>query len=118
MPVIHADVVQWCISANLKPKVALPAPSPKTTVYYVNVSLLQRADITSPRDGAKRTIERTFLITSDGTAPDPNVKVAKKDQPVIWRGKETGGDDDWELVLDGQGKLPNDYHGRPTTLQG
>lgn len=37
---------------------------------------------------------------------------------AIWRGVDASGQDREELVIDGQGTLPNDYEGRPTTLDG
>ncbi|ORX40882.1 hypothetical protein BD324DRAFT_612440 [Kockovaella imperatae] len=116
--VLNFAAGEWCIYALLKATVNLLAPSPESTIYHVRVSLHQKAEITSPRDGAEVTVERLFPITAEGVPPDLKRKVQKADQPAIWRGVQAGGQDDWELRLDGQGRLPNDYHGRPTTLEG
>ena len=95
----------------------MPAPAPDVTVFYVRASLIQNVEITSPRDGKVVKAERQFPIFSSG-AELPMMQRPGRDCRAIWRGKGAGGTDESELALDGQGRLPNDYEGRPTTLEG
>lgn len=95
----------------------LPALSPAATVFHVKGSLIQNTVITSPRDGAKAQIDKEFTIVSYGPGM-PQERNPGTNVDAIWRGKDAGGEDENELALDGQGRLPNDYEGRPTTLEG
>ena len=96
----------------------LQAPSPKVTVFYVAIALCQTANVTSPRDGVKTVNERVFPIGSHGQRPSRLTLRPDHTHQAIWRGKEASGEDREELAVDGEGRLPNDYEGRPSTLQG
>ena len=103
----------------MKALITIPAPSPRVAIFFIQLSLIQIANITSPRDGAKAKVERSFPLFSYGTCPrnvTDNQRLDKID--TIWRGTEAGGKDAHELALDGRGKLPIDYEGRPSTLEG
>jgi hypothetical protein len=78
---------------------------------------MQSTEVTSPRDGKVVKVERQFPIFSSGTEL-PMKQRPGKECSAIWRGRDADGEDEAELALDGQGRLPNDYEGRPTTLEG
>jgi len=101
----------------LKAKYTLPAPSPDATIFYIRASLVQHTEVTSPRDGKKVKVIKEFPVFSGGSGV-PKVMRPSTQVDALWRGTGAGGSDEAELALKGQGRLPNDYEGRPTTLEG
>ncbi|ORY26977.1 hypothetical protein BCR39DRAFT_539659 [Naematelia encephala] len=107
----------WTVCASLHAKITLASPSPDATIYHIRIGLAQKARITSPRDDPATTkpivIERFFPILAHGDTPPPGRSTGERMAP-IWKHGE-GGD---ELIFNGQGRLPDDTLGRPSTLEG
>lgn len=116
----HFTSDTWTVCAVLRINLAIPCPSPATTIYYARVLLEQRTDMISPRDDpdmAEPIINKTnFVIWEKGIRPPPQRPT--RDTPALWRGTEAQGYDIGGLTTSGVGRLPNDETGRPSTLEG
>lgn len=93
---------------------------PRITVFSIRVVLAQRATFLSPRDTDENRKEivtnRVFPIVEFGKRPPGQFHHPDAHVPAIWRGTQAGGKDVADIDLDSTGRLPNDDHGRPSTL--
>jgi hypothetical protein len=76
--------------------------------------------ITSPRDDGSKPITstRNFILIEEGKRPPKEHIHTGKDAPCLWKGTDAGGKSTGELRIESKGRLPNDDHGRPSTLPG
>jgi hypothetical protein len=95
-------------------RLVFPDPAPHTTVHAVAVSLEQTTSLTSPRDppDAKPVVRtRTFELCAQGTTPPPGETL--RHTGALWSGNPGE-----SCVIEGNGRLPNDEYGRPSTPLG
>jgi hypothetical protein len=97
-------------------------PSPKLTIFFTTLSLVQVTTIHSPRDqpGTADAIthRRVFPVLEQGQPVSRAIVNPGPEHPAMWRGVEAQGKDHREETLVGTGSLPIDSIGRPTTLEG
>lgn len=88
------------------------------------MTIVQVLTMRSPRDAAwihehdPHVIRRPFTIFKTGRRPAADLDCPPKAFPALWRGKEAGGTDEGEWLVEGKGRLPNDEVLRPSTLEG
>jgi hypothetical protein len=93
------------------------------TIFNWRLLLAQTHTVQSPRDDPEAveliSSTRHFPIIERGKGQPKAVRNPGLDHPAIWRGVEAGGTDtDLSFKIEGNGVMPKDDRGRPSTLPG
>ena len=88
----------------------------------MRILLSQTHSLVSPRDAGSQakpiTLTRHFTVIEEGQRPPKAHYHPDESIPAIWRGVAAGGKDKGGIKIESKGRMPNDDHGRPSTLPG
>ncbi|GFZ44359.1 hypothetical protein JCM24511_02081 [Saitozyma sp. JCM 24511] len=118
---IFSDV--FTIGGFIHARLTLPDLSPKATIFNWRLLLAQTHTVQSPRDDEEAvepiSSTRLFPIIERGKRPPTNVGNPGLEHRAMWRGVEAGGTDSGSFFkIEGNGVMPKDDRGRPSTLPG
>lgn len=99
-------------------RVSCLALSPLATLLAIRINLVETITVTPPNTGRPTVTKRVFSIISHGQVPQHLLNPPDLSTPALWRGKQAGGEDRGDFVVDLLGKLPVCENSLPTTLPG
>jgi hypothetical protein len=116
---------QWSISCVLLISITLPAPTPRTTVFFTRLLLTQTYCLLSPRrpnePPHRPEAARNHVLYQVGRPHKAHEKHPGHELNCLWRGSEAGAveppdDDGWRTKA--VARLPNHDKIRPSTNDG